>query len=201
MLLKHANRFGLWKYQRRVRRYQESSRLDREENWSTEVQIIVDRNDQTVRWVEHYPELCSREIAVNEEALNSIEYLAVMDKLDAQLTIEELSKAVDTLFIGKAPGSDGIPPEVIKCGKPALWEPLHEQLCLCWEEDAIPQDTRGATNVTLYKNKGDCSYCNDYRGISLMSIVGNVFVRILLTRQQTLAAHIYPKSPCGFRAG
>ena len=39
---------------------------------------------------------------------------------------------------GKAPGSNGIPPEVIKCGKPALLEPLHEQLCLCWEEGAVP---------------------------------------------------------------
>ena len=57
-----------------------------------------------------------------------------------------------------------------------------------------------ATIVTLYKNKGDRSYCNNYRGISLLSIVRKVFARILLTRLHTLAARIYPESQCGFRA-
>ena len=125
----------------------------------------------------------------------------MIDKLDAQPTIEELNKAIDTLSSGKTPGSHDIPLEVIKCGKPALQEPLHELLCLCWEEGAVPQDMRDATIVTLYKNKGDRSDCNNYMGISLLSIVGKVFTRILLTRLQTLAARIYPASQCGFRAG
>ena len=58
-----------------------------------------------------------------------------------------------------------------------------------------------ATIVTLDKNKGDRNDCNNYRGISLLSIVGKVFSRILLTQLQTLAARIYPESQCGFRAG
>ena len=168
---------------------------------STTGETIVDRNDQMVRWVEHYSELYSRETVVTETALNSIEDLPVMDELDALPTIEELSKAINALSSGKAPGSDGIPPEVIKCEKSALLKPLLELLHLCWEEGAVPQDMRDATIVTLYKNKGDRSDCNNYRGISLLSIVGKVFARILLTRLQTLAARIYPESQCGFRAG
>ncbi|XP_063591296.1 uncharacterized protein LOC134768397 [Penaeus indicus] len=58
-----------------------------------------------------------------------------------------------------------------------------------------------ASIVTLYKNKGNRSVCNNYRGISLLSIVGKVFARILLTRLQTLAARVCPESQCGFRAG
>lgn len=46
-----------------------------------------------------------------------------MDELDAKPKIEELDKAVDALSNGKAPGSDGIPPEEITSGKPALLEP------------------------------------------------------------------------------
>ena len=60
---------------------------------------------------------------------------------------------------------------------------------------------RGAKIVTLYKNKGDRSDCNSYRGISLLSIVGKVFVRVILARLQVLAARVYPESQCGFRAG
>ena len=50
----------------------------------------------------------------------------------------------------------------------------------------MPQVTRDANITTLYKNKGSRSDCN-YRDISLMCIVGNVFARVVLTRLQTLA--------------
>ena len=123
-----------------------------------------------------------------------------MDELDAKPKIEELDKAVDALSNGKAPGSDGIPPEEITSGKPALLEPLHEVLCLCWKEGAVPQDMRDATIITLYKNKGDRLGCNSYGGISLISIIGKIFACLLLTRLQALVDRIYPEFQCGFRA-
>ena len=54
--------------------------------------------------------------------------------------------------------------------------------------------------ITLYNNKGYRSDCNNYRGISLLSIVGKVFARVVLARLQVLAERIYPESQCGFRA-
>ena len=124
-----------------------------------------------------------------------------MEELDNPPTMEELSKAIDRLTCGKATGSDEIPPEVLKNGKPALQQPLHDLLCLCWEQGYIPQDMRDANIVTLYKNKGDRSDCNNYRGISLLSIVGKVFARVVLCRLQALASRVYPESQCGLRAG
>ena len=76
----------------------------------------------------HYSNLYSRKTVVTDEALSSIEDLLVIDKADAQPTTEELKKALDTLSSGKVPGSDCIPPEVIKCGKPVLLETLDELL-------------------------------------------------------------------------
>ena len=90
---------------------------------------------------------------------------------------------------------------MIKCAKPALLQHLHQLLCLCWNEGTVPQEMRDATIVTLYKNKGDRSDCNNYRGISLLSIVGKAFARVLLIRLQKLASRVYPESQCGFRAG
>ena len=59
---------------------------------------------------------------------------------------------------------------------------------------------RDSKIITLYKNKGERSDCNNYRGISLLSIVGKVFARVILIRLQKLAERIYPESQCGFRA-
>ena len=163
-------------------------------------EVITDRDKQMGRWVEHYLELYARENSITQEALDTIEELPVLEELDSEPTMEELSKAIDALACGRAPGADSIPPEIIKCGKPALLEPLHELLCLCWKEGKLPQDMRDAKIITLYKNKGDRSDCNNYREISLLSIVGKVFARVFLARLQVLAERIYPESQCGFRA-
>ncbi|XP_052249602.1 uncharacterized protein LOC127857228 [Dreissena polymorpha] len=157
-------------------------------------ETITDRNHQMRRWVEHYSELYSSVTVVIESAINAISDLPVMEELDAIPTVDELAKAIDSL-------SDGIPPEAITCEKTTLLQPLHDLLLLCWEEGAVPQDMRDASIVTLYKNKGDRSDCNKYRGISLLSVVEKVFARLALNRLQTLAARIYPESQCGFRSG
>ena len=54
--------------------------------------------------VEHYLDIYSRESSVTQEELNSIEDLPVLEGLDSELTLEELSKAIDALASGKAPG-------------------------------------------------------------------------------------------------
>ena len=59
---------------------------------------------------------------------------------------------------------------------------------------------RDAKITTLYKNKGDKGDCNNYRGISLLSITGKAFARIILGRLQKLADRVLPESQCGFRS-
>ena len=164
-------------------------------------ETITEQSQQLQRWVEHYLELYATQNIVTDVALDALPGLPVMEELDHLPTEEELSKAIDSLACGKAPGKDGIPPELLKQGKFTLLQLLHKLLCLCWEHGHIPQDMRDANIVTLYKNKGDRSDCNNYRGISLLSIVGKVFARVALNRLQKLASHVYPESQCGFRAG
>ena len=164
-------------------------------------EIITDRDKQLKRWIEHYLELYATINHVSTAALDDIPDLPVMEELDSLPTMVELSRAIDCLACGKAPGNDGIPPEVLKCGKEILLQPLHDLLTLCWEQGQIPQELKDANIVTLYKNKGDKSDCNNYRGISLLSIVGKAFARVALTRLQTLASRVLPESQCGFRAG
>ena len=156
--------------------------------------IITDKGQQMERWVEHYSDLYSRENTVSPAALDIIQCLPTMDELDSEPSVEDLSKAIDSLASGKAPGNDGIPPELIKHCKTTLLLPLHEVLCQCWQEGAVPQDMRDSKIITLYKIKGERSDCNNYRGISLLSIVGKVFARVIVIRLQKLAERIYPES-------
>lgn len=76
---------------------------------STAGEVIQDRAKQMERCVEHYSELYSKENAVTEDALDAIECLPELEELDSEPTIKELSKALDSLSAGKAPGNDGIP--------------------------------------------------------------------------------------------
>src|SRR6201996_3765554 len=167
---------------------------------STTGEVIRDRAKQMERWVEHYSDLYARENMVTEEALSAVECQPMMNELDVVPTLEELKEALDALAPGKAPGSDGIPAEVLQCCQGTILTELHEILCLCWREGAVPQDMRDSRIVTLYKNKGDRSDCNNYRGISLLSTVGKLFARVALKRLQILAERVYPESQFGFRA-
>ena len=85
--------------------------------------IITDKGQQMERWVEHYSDLYSRENTVSPAALDVIECLPTMAELDSEPSVEDLSKAIDSLTSGKAPGIDGIPPERIypesQCGFPS----------------------------------------------------------------------------------
>lgn len=79
---------------------------------------------------------------VTEAAMNATEYLPTLEELKSEPTLEELKKALDSFATGKAPGKDGIPPEVLKCIKGPLAEGRHEIPCQCWREGAVWQDIR-----------------------------------------------------------
>ena len=48
-------------------------------------------------------------------------------------------------------------------------------------------------------NKGDMGDCNNYRGISLLNIVGKLFAKSVLMKLRVLAERIYPESQYGCR--
>ena len=161
---------------------------------------ICDKKQQMDRWVEHYSQLYSCERSISEDLENEIPPLPIMTELDKEPTEDELSRAIDYLRSGKATGNDNIPAELLKENKNLLLPHLYHLLIQCWTQETIPHDMRDANIVTLYKNKGDKGDCNNYRGISLLSITGKTFARILLQRLNKLAYRVLPESQCGFRS-
>ena len=69
-----------------------------------------------------------------------------------------------------------------------------------WERGCTPCAWRNSILVPIPK-EGDLSNCDNWRGISLLDVVGKVVARILQERLQKLAEDELPESQCGFRAG
>ena len=136
------------------------------------------------RWAEHYQKLYLKENTVTDLAVESACALSILEELDIPPSVEELSKAIDSLACRKPPGIDCISPEIIKAGKQTAL--LHKLLLQCWEEATVPQHVCDANIITLYKIKGDHSDCNNYCGISILSIVGEAFTCMVLNRLQCL---------------
>ena len=51
---------------------------------------------------------------------------------------------------------------------------------LCLEHSIIPSDWKRGLVVTLWKGKGDLQDCNNYRGVTLLSVPGKVFAQIII---------------------
>ena len=62
-------------------------------------------------------------------------------------------------------------------------------------------DWRGACIVPLYKGKGDKCECSNSRGISLLSVVGKLFGRVLINRVRADTECAIGEEQCGFRQG
>ncbi|XP_014767882.1 uncharacterized protein LOC106867510 [Octopus bimaculoides] len=161
---------------------------------------LTDKNEQMERWVEHYSKLYTKVRDVDRQLDEAIPQLPEMTELDIPPTEEEFSTVIDEFASGKAPGNGNIPAEVLKENKDAHLPHLYKLLKTCWLEVKIPQDMRDPKIITLYKNKGDKEDCNNYRGISLLSITGKAFARIILKQLQKLAERVLPESQCGFRS-
>ena len=75
--------------------------------------------------------------------------------------------------LGRVAGRDGIPVECLKQGGGAIVEWLVRLLNTYFDTGEVPADWRMAI-VPIYKGKRDKHVCGNYRGISLLSVVGKI---------------------------
>ncbi len=70
-----------------------------------------------------------------------------------------------------------------------------------WKKGEVPDDWKRAIIVPLYKDRGSRSECSSYRGISLLSVPGKVYGRILTERLMEVTEGKVSKEQEGFRKG
>ena len=79
---------------------------------------------------------------------------------------------------------------MLRAGRAAAFLWLHTLLCSIWNTGIIPTDWRRGVVVPIWKGKGDTQECNNYRGVTLLSVPNKVLARILLDRVcQNLLTH------------
>ena len=152
------------------------------------------------RWKEFFEELYKHEPPQGPPAVPPTSDPPQTQMADNEPTVEEVKAATLSLKNGKAPGVDQVTAEAIKAGGDTLLHRLHSLLRTIWRTEQVPRAWRKAIIIPIHK-KGDNQECKNYRGISLLSIVGKVFMKIIQTRLRKHCEQINREEQAGFRPG
>lgn len=115
------------------------------------------------------------------------------------ITKLEIQKAIKSLKNNKAAGIDNIQPEMLKVDEKTSTEMLFGLFQKIWSEEKIPNAWKTGLLVKIPK-KGDRTKCENWRGITLLSIASKVLTRILLERLKAAIDKKLRINQAGFRA-
>ncbi|XP_076031278.1 uncharacterized protein LOC143019503 [Oratosquilla oratoria] len=196
-----SNKKMFWKEIKRGRGG-ESSREEKVKG--TDGELKMEEMAVRGRWAEYFRELLN----VKEDregkiaAVGNAKKMRVMSEENGgEIRKDEVKAVVKMMKAGKAPGLDGCHAECLKKGGSVMVDWLVRLFNVCWREGRVPEDWSSACIVPLYKGKGDKCECSNFRGISLLSVVGKAYGRILIERIRRGTEGVIGEEQCGFRTG
>lgn len=166
--------------------------------------LLTNSADKLSRWREYLSELLNVHTNVDPLIIQQIDAPPIskkeQERQDKPPSLVEVQKAITQMKNKKAPGNDGITADLLKAGglPIAIW--LHEIFVDIWSQEEMVEDWTSAILIRLYKNKGDKTVCDNYRGISLLVVTSKIFSRVILNRVQTLLDNKLLEQQAGFRA-
>ena len=122
---------------------------------SADGNLLTARQDILKRWGEHFKDVLNRESNVEMDMINNLPQRPMIDSLAQAPSLAEVKTSIKQLSNGKAPGEDGIPGDIFKCGGGVLAQKLTELLLTIWNSGTVPQQFKDATIVYIYKHKGN----------------------------------------------
>lgn len=159
---------------------------------------LTTEREEAARWMEHFQEVLNR-----PEPENPADTPPDEEDLEINIhppTEEEVRKAIRAMKSGKSPGVDCIHTEMLTADINLSTKVLMDLFSKIWEEHMIPEDWCKGLIVKLPK-KGDLQNCDNWRGITLLSVPGKVFCKILLDRVSEAIDTKLRKEQAGFRKG
>ena len=135
---------------------------------------------QQQRWRRHFSEILNLQSEFSLDELELVRQRPVRVDLTKPPSEEELERAIGKLRSGKAGGESGILPEMVKavCYEEAFMSSLLKLTEDVWRRGEVRSDWCDAVLIPLFK-KGDLSHCDNWRGISLLDVVGKVVACVL----------------------
>ena len=112
----------------------------------------------------------------------------------------EVEVRLGKLKNGKAAGKDKVTGEMIKGEGNKVVEWIWRLCNMVFESGVVPEDWRSTVIVSLYKDKGERREFSNYRGISLLSVVGKIYAGILVERVSKMTEGLIGNKQGGFRA-
>ncbi|KAK3575512.1 hypothetical protein QTP86_028226 [Hemibagrus guttatus] len=156
-------------------------------------ELLVSTGDIVGRWKEYFEDL------LNPTDTPSVEEPEAEDsEVDSFITQAEVTEVVQQLLHGKAPRVDEICPEYLKSLDVVGLSWLTRLCNIAWWSGTVPLDWATGVVVPLFK-KGDRRVCSNYRGITLLSLPGKVYSRVLERRVRPLVEPRIQEEQCGFR--
>ena len=133
-----------------------------------------------------------------EEPDDEIEYLI----FNSEITNDEILNAVKSLKIGISPGPDGLFAELFKQSIDVILPLLSSLFNRLFSSGMFQESWSKSVIIPLYK-KGDVNNPENFRGISLLDVIGKIYTSIL-NRRITFYVNMYGKiseAQFGFREG
>lgn len=137
----------------------------------------------------------------NERYLNG-ELDVMFHELDVEISLGEIRKGIQSLKCNKSSGPDLFLNEFLKYGINSLIEYLYVLFNRIFDTGIFPEAWGEGYIIPLHK-KGSTENFENYRGITLLSVIGKLFTNILNTRLNEWAEnyHVYVEAQAGFRRG
>ncbi|KAG0716601.1 LINE-1 reverse transcriptase [Chionoecetes opilio] len=164
--------------------------------------LVSDMDGQMARWAEYFGQLFTVDPPTEQLHTTGLQAVDADPPIDETApSLDEVREAVAKLKGGKAADVCNISAELLKAGGEAMIRGLHAVLTAVWQSGTIPPDWKRRLVVPIWKGKGDSQDCNNYRGITLLSVPGKVLAHLLLTRIRShLVKHQRPQQS-GFMPG
>ena len=159
--------------------------------------VIEKEAEKLQRWKEHFESVLNRPDPPHLAAIQLAD--TDLDICTDPPSLEEVTAAIKAMKSGKAPGADGVTAEMLKADVNVMAPILTESFKQIWEEGQIPEAWKTGLIFKLPK-KGDLGDCNNWRGITLLSLTSKVFSRIVFSRLIVLEKDLRPQQ-AGFRPG
>ncbi|KAK3523270.1 hypothetical protein QTP86_028470 [Hemibagrus guttatus] len=169
-------RMASGKFWQTVRRLRRGKQLSANTVYSGGGELLTSTGDVVGRWKEYFEDL------LNPTDTPSVEEPEAEDsEVDSFITQAEVTEVVQQLLGGKSPGVDKIRPQYLKSLDVVGLSWLKRLCNIVWRSGTVPLDWATGVVIPLFK-KGDQRVCFNYRGITLLSLPGKVYCRVLERR-------------------